>query len=334
MGRTQVRCLLGIALLFVLLAAAGRLEAATNPGPPDSPQGIYHGFFQSSTTPGSWGLVEFAITEVRNRRWTGMVTMIFPAGASEVRLPFSVDGTLAANDASGVGETNGNDGLLSLGGMNFNGVGRGLGCSFVEFHGRINFFRGGAAFADSKYLFVPPSPVAPVGEPCPEPGAGSPDRGSSTLLRDFRVDPDMPPPNVGGHWDGTYSSAGAGGNGIFTLEVRQSCAAADVIGDVAPTLSPSFLGTEIIDGNVDNPFFFRGSIGAGNMFAVIAWSPRGDRFVVTGGYVAPPDPDRPATATGNYALLFADGTLDRGGLTFVQQLAPPDPCRSEPIGLH
>src|SRR5262245_28129697 len=94
MWRIVVRTTGAITVLAFLAAVPRPAEAGIG----TSPGGVYHGFFQSTKTPGLWGLVEFAITDVHNRRWTGVVTMIIPAGASDVRLPFIVDGTIAADD--------------------------------------------------------------------------------------------------------------------------------------------------------------------------------------------------------------------------------------------
>jgi len=311
-----------LALLAILLPRPAEAGIGT------SPSGVYHGFFQSHVTPGLWGLVEFAITDVHNRRWTGVVTMIIPAGASDVRLPFVVDGTIAADDKTAQDEGTfdhelGHDLGLGHGAATFNGVGHGFANSFVEIHGRIDFLDGGAALVDARYRFRPPDNPGAVEPP-------EPDNGTSTLLRGFTADPDMPL-NVSGNWNGTYASSGAGGNGVFALQIRQSCEVPPTDTDLAPTLGQGFTGTVIIDGIEENIYYFFGHTSNSHHLIVAAgWNLRGDRFLVTGGYTSPPDPDRPATATASYLLLFADGTSDHGNLNVVQQLLPPDPCRQIP----
>src|SRR5437870_2591608 len=150
-------------------------------------RGTYNGFFQSTQHSGLWGLMQFVITDVKNHRFTGMVTMLIGGG---VGVPFPVDGTVSTS-----GE--------------FTGNGRGMGGK-VQFHGQIMFLPGGAAVADASY-FLMPSGVEP-----PEP-----DRGTATLVRDFV--PDNPPPLVGGHWDGVATSSIDGSQTTFHLDVRQTC---------------------------------------------------------------------------------------------------------------
>lgn len=269
-------------------------------------RGMYHGFFQSLSVAGRWGYLTFDITEIRNRRWDGAVTMIIPTGASPIELPFAVVGTISASgEFSGKGDSP---------------------AGTVNFHGQIMLIQGGAAIADGTYRFCPAgSPDLPPG-PC--------DQGTSTLLRNFIGDPNIMPPNLNGRWDGSFASFGRGGQGTFMLDVHQ-CGAfiGEITGDVAPELSPNFIGTEIIDGNENNPFFFLGNIGSDNMFAVIGWNAMGDHFVVTGDYT-PPNPIMPtASAEGLYALTMANGMTDRGRLfdwTQTRQL-PPDPC--QPVGV-
>jgi hypothetical protein len=82
MSRSLVRPLTLVLVLASILALPTRRAEA---GIGTSPSGIYHGFFQSSLTPGRGGTVEFAITTVRNQRFFGMVTMI--DGATNVQLP-------------------------------------------------------------------------------------------------------------------------------------------------------------------------------------------------------------------------------------------------------
>jgi hypothetical protein len=282
MHRILVRVGVSLVALGLLLTVGARRADA---GASVDPSGIYHGFFQSSVTPGRWGLLEFAISETRNRRWTGMVTMLI-GGA--VRVPFSVDGTLSAS-----GE--------------FTGVGKSP-AGMVQFHGQFMFLEGGAALADATYQFHP----ANIGG-VPPPDA---DRGTSQLLRDFIVGPDAPP-NVNGQWDGTFQSAGTGGSGFFMLDVKQGCDARTV-GDAAPRPSVSFVGTEIINGNQDDPFFFRGSINGPGSFAVIGWSLMNERFVVIGTAHYPPDPGKPGTATANYVFVDAAGMTDRGTFDMSQ----------------
>jgi len=308
-----------LAVLVVLLGAAPRPAEA---GIGTSPSGVYRGFFQSRATPGLWGLVEFAITDVHNRRWTGVVTMIVPAGASQVRLPFVVDGTIAADDtavedAGSFDHQLGHDLALGHGAATFNGVGHGFANSFVEIHGRIDFLDGGAALVDARYRFRPPD----------VPGAASPepDEGTSTLLRGFAVDPDMPPPNVSGDWNGTYASDAAGGNGVVALNIRQSCDVPPPSAGSPPTLGQGFTGTMIIDGIEENIYYFFGHTSNSHHLIAAGWNPMGDRFLVTGG-MTPPDGTKPATATASYLLLFGNGTSDHGNLNLVQQLLPPDPC--------
>jgi hypothetical protein len=322
MLRIAVRSTCVLAVLVVLVGSTPRPAEA---GIGTSPSGVYHGFFQSRVTPGLWGLVEFVITDVHNRRWTGVVTMIIPAGSSQVRLPFVVDGTIAsddnlAQDAGTFDQELGHDLGLGHGAATFNGVGQGFASSFVEIHGRIDFLDGGAALTDARYRFRPPD----------APGAASPaepDEGTSTLLRGFVVDPDMPPPNVSGNWDGVYTSDAGGGNGTFALDVTQSCEVPPPTTDSLPTLGQGFTGIETIDGNAGNPYYFFGHTSGSHHLVVAGWNPTGDRFLVTGNYNPPPDPDKRASGTASYLLLLANGTSDHGKLTFVQQLLPPDPCR-------
>lgn len=285
-----------LAILSFFLVVGGAQPARALVMPTDV-RGMYHGFFQSLETRGLWGNLEFSINEMHNRRWTGMVTMIFPTGASPIELPFVVEGTIAAS-----GE--------------FTGVGKSP-AGMVQFHGQISLLQDGAAIADATYHFYPPGPSTP-GEVQP----GPPDRGTATLLRDFVDVSDVP--NVSGDWNGCYASFGDGGNGSFHLDVRQG---SDTAGDTAPTPG-SFFGQEVIDGNVLNPFYFRGSINGDGMFAVIGWDQMADHFIVTGDYTPPPDPDHPASAEGLYALMFANGMTDRGRLFDWTQQSIPPPCRA------
>jgi hypothetical protein len=289
---------------FVVAFACALLSGDTlraGPLDPASVGGSYHGFFQSQSTTGLWGYLNFAIDgdSIRNRRWTGTVTMILPAGASPIVLPFPVDGTISAS-----GE--------------FTGNGRSPAGS-VLFHGQIMLLQGGAAIVDSTYKFCasPPDPNTPP-DPC--------DQGTSNLIRNFVSD--EPAPNLNGRWDGLYSSFGRGGNGTFMLDVKQ-CAVPPSPGvELAPALSHDFAGTEVIDGNRDEPYFFIGNFGPDNMFVVAGWSATGDHFFVTGNY-SPPDPNKNmASADGLYALTMANGITDRGELhDWVQTtMLPPDPC--------
>ena len=110
------------------------------------------------------------------------------------------------------------------------------------------------------------------------------------------------------------------------IEQKEDClwAVADSVGR---RLSSSFFGTEVIDGNKDNPFYFRGSVNGDGMFAVIGWDQAADHFIVTGDYNPPPEPDVPASAEGLYALTFANGKSDRGRLFDWTQQSIPPPCR-------
>jgi hypothetical protein len=316
------RIVVRITWVFVVLILLGAAPPPAEAGVGGSPIGSYRGFFQSTATPGLWGLVDFAITDVHNRRWTGMVTMIIPVGASQVQLPFAVVGTIAADvnvaqEAGTFDHELGHDLGLGHGSATFNGVGHGVADdSFVEIHGRIDFLDGGAALTDARYRFRPPQ--TPGTDPLPT------DEGTSTLLRGFTFEPNMPPPNVSGDWNGTYMSDALGGNGTFALSIRQSCEV-QTNTDSLPIFEPNFGGLEIIDGNKDNPFYFLGSISGNNLFAVEGWNLMGDRFLVTGN-MTPPDGTTPAMATAKYLLLFANGTTDRGSLNFAQPGVPP-PCR-------
>ena len=253
--------------------------------------GQYRGFFQSTANAGQWGAMEFVIDSVRNHRFGGNVVMII--GPSDIRVPFAVDGTVSES-----GE--------------FTGNGKGPG-GMVVFHGQITFLDGGAAIADANYLFRNPGPTQ------------SGDRGTATLLRDFAIGRfDPPAPIVNGQWTGLASSNVDGSQSNFILDVTQSCA--ETKGNLP---GPSFVGTEVIGPGTDHPlrFYFRGSVNGDGRFAVIGWDLSNDRFVVTGGYSAPPEPDQPATAVADYTLYFGNGFTDRGTFSMGQQLVPPDPCK-------
>jgi hypothetical protein len=251
-------------------------------------RGSYSGFFQSTQHPGLWGSMRFAITEVRNHRFMGSVVMLI-GGAVEV--PFPVDGTVSTS-----GEFTGNGSSPA---------------GKVQFHGQIMFFDGGAAVADATYFLMPGGADPP-----------EPDRGTATLVRQFVVGPDQPAsPNANGIWNGVATSALDGSQSLFHLDVVQACS------NNRP--GTAFLGTEVIDPNSDHPltFYFQGSINSDGRFVVVGWSFSNDRFIVTGSYTPPPDPDKPATARADYLLMFGNGFTDRGTFGMAQQLSPPDPCR-------
>ena len=281
----------------VILLLSGILSSVHAAQEIDS-SGKYFGFFQGS---GRWGLMEFVIEKVRNHRFQGSAAMI--VGPDKIRVPFVIEGTVSQS-----GE--------------LTGLGRGP-AGIAEFHGQITFFDGGAAIADATYRLTSPPPEPDLGTR----PAGLADRGTATLLRNFIVGPDAPPPSVAGLWTGMSTSAVDKSTSTFTLDVRQEC----VTSSQEPTPGTGFSGHEVIDIESKNPleFDFLGSVSSDARFAVIGWDLTNDRFIVTGTYY-PPDPGKGATAAAQYTLIFGNGFTDRGTFSMAQQ-PPPEPDCPAPV---
>jgi hypothetical protein len=174
-------------------------------------------------------------------------------------------------------------------------------------------FGDGAAILDGTLKFDPSGP------------AGA-EHGTLLLLRKFVGNPDETPPDVTGHYEGTFSTqntSAAAGIIVLDLDARfnddgelsSGFSGGVKLEERGPTLAavPITFGT--FAGRV------RGTINADGKVVAIAQGTSG-RLVLLATWVDPSDPSMPAVIAGTFQLVLNDGSATEGKFEAVMQAAP------------